>query len=184
MGSTPAVAHEDAWRIVTDLVLDGISSHHTRRAYSQALEEFLVWFRDEPNRQFNKATVQKYLAELETKGLAPSSINVRPAAIRSLSLEASDDGRLDAELAAGIARAKGAKRSAVLLGHWLTAEQTKQPLAAPDLTSFKGKHDRAAFSLLPGGGLRRSEVAALDVAQMQKWDGWWFPGWSCSVDNT
>jgi hypothetical protein len=62
---------QDDWRIITSLVLDGISSNHTRRAYSQALEEFLVWFRDDVNREFNKATVQKYRTELSAKGLAP-----------------------------------------------------------------------------------------------------------------
>ena len=89
MASTGLVVRKDEWESVTELVLAGISSCHTRRAYSQALEEFLIWFRDEPNRQFNKATVQKYRSELETKGLAPSSINVRLSAIRRLALEAS-----------------------------------------------------------------------------------------------
>jgi hypothetical protein len=37
MGSTGIAVREDDWKIVTDLVLDGISSPHTRRAYSQAL---------------------------------------------------------------------------------------------------------------------------------------------------
>src|ERR1044072_2138986 len=81
----------DGWRLVTSLVLDGISSRHTRRAYSQALDEFLVWFRDDPGRTFNKATVQRYRTELEMKGLASSSINVRLSAIRRLALEAADN---------------------------------------------------------------------------------------------
>jgi hypothetical protein len=87
MGSIPVIASEtegrrnsDSWKTITSLVLDGLSSPHTRRAYSQALDEFLIWFHDDPGRQFNKATVQKYRAELETKGLARSSINVRLSA--------------------------------------------------------------------------------------------------------
>jgi hypothetical protein len=76
------------------VVLDGISSPHTRRAYSQALEEFFIWFQDEPGRQFHKATVQKYRVELQNKGLAPSSINVRLSSIRRLALEAADHGLL------------------------------------------------------------------------------------------
>src|SRR5580704_12358023 len=48
----------DAWKIVSALVLEGISSTHIRRSYSQALDEFLIWFLDEPGRHFNKATVQ------------------------------------------------------------------------------------------------------------------------------
>src|ERR1700694_2701010 len=79
------------WTFITSLVLDGITSRHTHRAYSQALEEFLIWFHDAPAREFNKATVQ-YRTELEIKGLAPSSINVRLSAIRRLALEAADNG--------------------------------------------------------------------------------------------
>lgn len=41
------------WNAVAALVLDGISSKHTRRAYEQALEEFFIWFQNEPGRQFN-----------------------------------------------------------------------------------------------------------------------------------
>ncbi len=118
--------HETAWQMITELVLDGIASPHTRRAYSQALEEFLIWFHDEPGRVFNKATVQRYRAELETKGLAPSSINVRLSAIRRMAIEAADNGLMPPELAAGIARAKGAKRCGVRLGRWLTAEQKEE----------------------------------------------------------
>ena len=173
MASTGLAVREEKWKVVTDLVLDGISSRHTRRAYAQALDEFLIWFCDEPNRQFNKATVQKYRTELETKGLAPSSINVRLSAIRRLALEASDNGRLDPELAAGIARAKGAKRSGVRLGHWLTAEQAQALLAAPDLSTLKGVRDCALLGLLLGAGLRRSEVAALDLAHIQQRDDRW-----------
>ena len=163
----------DIWRIVTSLVLDGISSRHTRRAYSQALDEFLIWFRDEPGRLFNKATVQKYRTELETKGLAPSSINVRLSAIRRLALEASDDGLMAPELAAGVARAKGAKRSGVRLGHWLTVEKAEQLLALPDLTTLKGIRDSAVLATLLGAGLRRSELAGLDGNQIQQRDRRW-----------
>jgi hypothetical protein len=65
MGSIAVIVSEtegrrsnDGWKIITSLVLDGLSSPHTRRAYSQALDEFLIWFHDDPGRQFNKATVK------------------------------------------------------------------------------------------------------------------------------
>jgi len=164
---------QDGWKIVTSLVLDGISSRHTRRAYSQALDEFLIWFLDKPGRPFNKATVQEYRTELETKGLAPSSVNVRLCAIRRLALEATDNLLLAPELAAGIARVKGAKQSGVRLGHWLTAEQAERLLAIPDLTTVKGLRDSAALALLVGAGLRRSELASLNCAHMQEREGRW-----------
>ena len=164
---------EEVWNIVTSLVLDGLSSVHTRRAYAQALEEFLIWFRDEPGRTFNKAAVQKYRAELETKGLAASSINVRLSAIRRFAVEVSDNGLLPPEVATGIARAKGAKRSGVRLGRWLTADQVGQLLATPDLNTLKGLRDHALLAFLIGAGLRRSEIAALDCTHIQQRDGRW-----------
>src|SRR6185369_5679538 len=180
MGSTAVIVSEagerqsnDAWRIITSLVLDGISSRHTRRAYSQALDEFLIWFRDDPGREFNKAAVQKYRAELEIKGLAPSSINVRLSAIRRLALEAADNGVMAPELAAGIARARGAKRGGVRLGHWLTVEQAEQFLALPDLKTLKGNRDVAVLAILLGAGLRRSELTSLDCEHLQERDGRW-----------
>ena len=180
MGPTAILASEPrkrwsdgAWAIITALVLDGLSSRHTRRAYSQALDEFLIWFRDETGREFNKAAVQKYRAELEIKGLAPSSINVRLSAIRRLALEAADNGLMAPELAAGISRAKGAKRSGLHLGHWLTAEQAERLLESPDLKTLKGVRDRAAMAVLIGAGLRRSELAALDLEHFQHRNGRW-----------
>ena len=163
----------DIWQAITALVLDGIASQNTRRAYSQALEEFLIWFRDEPGREFNKAAVQKYRTELQMKGLAPASINVRLSAIRRLAYEAADNGLIAPELAASIARAKGAKRAGVRLGHWLTAAQAEQLLAAPDRGTLKGLRDAAVLSLLLGAGLRRSEVARLTLEQIQLREGRW-----------
>jgi site-specific recombinase XerD len=180
MGSTAVIVSKaggrqtnDAWRLITALVLDGISSRHTRRAYSQALDEFLIWFRDEPGREFNKAAVQKYFAELEIKGLAPSSINVRLSAIRRLALEAADNGVMAPDIAAGIARAKGARRGGVRLGHWLTGEQAEQLLAVPDSSTLKGIRDGAVLAILLGAGLRRSELTSLDCRHVQERDGRW-----------
>jgi site-specific recombinase XerC len=164
---------DEDWNLITSLVLDGIASPHTRRAYSQALEEFLIWFRDVPEREFNKATVQKYRTELETKGLAPSSVNVRLSAIRRLAVEAADNGFLAPELAAGIARAKGVKRAGVRLGQWLSSERAQQLLDLPDRTTLKGTRDHAILALLLGAGLRRSELAALDFDQIQQREGRW-----------
>ena len=164
--------HDD-WSLVTSLVLDGIGSRHTRRAYSQALEEFLIWFRDSPGREFNKATVQKYRTELQTKGLAPSSINVRLSAIRRLALEAADNGFIAPELAAGVARAKGVRRAGVRIGQWLSSEDAPRLLNLPNVATLKGARDRAVIALLLGAGLRRSELSTLDLSQIQQREGRW-----------
>jgi site-specific recombinase XerC len=110
---------------------------------------------------------------LEVKGLAPSSINVRLSAIRRLALEAADNGVMAPELAAGVARAKGAKRGGVRLGHWLTVEQAEQFLTLPNLQTLKGNRDGAVLAILLGAGLRRSELTSLDCEHVQQRDGRW-----------
>ena len=81
MGSTVVVVSNargrqsnDDWRIITSLVLDGISSRHTRRAYSQALDEFLIWFRDDPEREFNKAAVKSTVRSWKSKAWRPPAL--------------------------------------------------------------------------------------------------------------
>lgn len=173
MSGNPYEPRRPSLALITSLVLDGIASPHTRRAYAQALEEFLIWFQADPVRVFNKAAVQSYRTELQDEGLAPSSINVRLAAIRRLAAEATDNGLLNPDLAAGIARAKGAKRSGTRLGRWLSVAQAESLLSMPDPATVKGIRDRAVIALLIGAGLRRSELAALDLEHVQEREGRW-----------
>ena len=60
---------------------------------------------------------------LESRNLAPGTINLRLGAVRRLAYEAADCGLLSPDLAAGIRRVKGVKKLGVRLGNWLTAEQ-------------------------------------------------------------
>jgi hypothetical protein len=57
------------------------------------LEDFVRRAKEEgQGTAFGKALVQRYRSVLEEKGLAPSSINVRLAALRKLATEAADNG--------------------------------------------------------------------------------------------
>jgi len=150
------------------LVLDSLSSLHSRRAYGRALEDFLRWYRMELRPPFSKAVVQAYRAWLEKSGLAPATINVRLAAIRKLAAEAADNGLLAAELAAAIARVRGARRLGVRAGNWLTREQARRLLEAPQPGTLKGRRDRTILALLIACGLRRSEIVGLTVGQIQQ----------------
>src|SRR5580765_7486917 len=73
-------------------------------------EQFIGWYCSEPRLSFNRTVILRYRFFLEQKNLAPSTINVRLAAVRRLAYEASDTGLLNPDLAAGIRRVKGAKR--------------------------------------------------------------------------
>src|SRR6202034_4100529 len=102
-----------------------------------------------------------------------STINLRLAAVRRLAFEAADTGLLSPELAAGIQRVKGAKKVGVRLGNWMTVEQCKGLLQAPNVTTVKGRRDRAVLAILIGCGLRRAEVAKLQLRDFQQRDAHW-----------
>src|SRR5438128_11940547 len=98
-------------------VLDSLRSSESQRGYRHSIDEFIAWYCSEPRLSFNKTVVTRYRIHLETRRLAPGTINVRLAAVRRLAFEAADAGLLSPELAAGIRRVKGAKRLCVSLGN-------------------------------------------------------------------
>lgn len=106
-------------------VLNTLGSPASKRAYEFAIDDFVNWYCSEPRLAFSKRVVLRYRIELESRHLAPATINLRLAAVRRLAFEAADTGLLSPELAAGIRRVKGAKRVGVRLENWLTAEQSR-----------------------------------------------------------
>jgi len=123
-------------------VLNSLSCLDAQRGYRHAIEEFVDWYCSEPRLSFNKAVVLRYRMHLESRKLAPGTINLRLGAVRRLAYEAADCGLLSADLTAGIRRVKGVKKLGVRLGNWLTAEQGQALWQAPDNQRLKGKRDR------------------------------------------
>lgn len=155
------------------MVLDGLPSEHSRRAYERALVDFFHWHRGVGRPQLNKSVVQRYAAGLREAGMAASSINQRLSAIRKLALEAADNGALDPQTANGIRAVKGARREGRRTGNWLTREEAQGWLGAPDRRTMRGRRDRALLAVLIGCGLRRSEAAGLTFEHVQQRDGRW-----------
>jgi site-specific recombinase XerD len=155
------------------MVLDGLPSEHSRRAYERALVDFFLWHKGRGRPQLNKAVVQSYTAELRKDGMSSSSINQRLSAIRKLAAEAADNGALDPQIASGIRAVKGASQEGRRTGNWLTREQAQAWLNAPDPRSLKGSRDRALLAVLIGCGLRRAEAANLSFDHIQQRDGRW-----------
>ncbi|PYV29850.1 MAG: integrase, partial [Acidobacteria bacterium] len=115
----------------------------------------------------------RYRIYLEQKQCAPTTINLRLAAVRRVAYEAADSGLLSPELAAGIRRVRGARRLGVRVGNWLTAEQGKRLLAATGRDSLLGKRNYAMLSMLIGCGLRRCELLSLHVDSIQLREEHW-----------
>ena len=57
------------------------------------------------------------------------------------------------------------------MGNWLTRDQAKEFLRVPDRSTLKGKRHYAVLALLIGCALRRRELAALDIADVQQREG-------------
>lgn len=129
-------------------VLNGLSSAEAQRGYRHAIDEFVDWYCSEPRLAFNRVVVLRYRSHLESRELAPGTINLRLGAVRRLAYEAADCGLLSSDLAAGIRRVKGMKKIGVRLGNWLTAEQARSLWQAPGTQRLKGKRDRALLALL------------------------------------
>lgn len=170
-GGLPARA--DQLTPIVDLVADGLTSTHSKRAYRRALQEFLTWHDDQSRPGFTKATVNRYRAHLVEAGRGAATVNQALSAIRRLAVEAADNGLLDPQTAAAVGRVEGVKQEGRRAGNWLTKDQAQHLLDTPDCSTLKGLRDRALLAVLLGGGLRRFEAAALTFEHVQQRDGRW-----------
>lgn len=167
------INHPDDPKAIIQLVLDGLTSAHSKRSYEKALSDFLDWYQAQGKPGLTKALVQRYKAVLQESGLAPSSVNQRMSAIRKLAQEAADNGIIDQTIANGVSRVKGVKQQGVRSGNWLTKEQAQELINSPDTNTLKGLRDRAILGVMIGAGLRRSEVIILSLEDIQQREGRW-----------
>jgi integrase len=154
------------------MVLKAVVSPHTRRNYAKALDELFA-FSERKQQPLSRALLMKYRAAMLERNLSPSTINVRLSAVRKLIGEAKRNGILDAEQAAQIADIPNIRQQGTRLGNWLTRDQAKELLTVPDRAILKGKRDAAILALLVGCALRRAELAALTIEDIQQREGRW-----------
>jgi len=152
-------------------VLNSLTASSSRRVYQYAMEQFIAWYCSEPRLAFNRIVVVRYRTHLESRGLAANTINQQLAAVRRLAHEAADSGLLSPELAAGIGRVKGVKQIGFRSGNWLIADQCRNVLAHACGHSVRSKRDYAMLAMLLGCGLRRSELVALELDDIQTRQG-------------
>ena len=120
-------------------VLNTLTSKSGQRTYDHAITEFVEWYCSEPRLAFNRTVVLRYRISLEQRRFAPSTINLRLAAVRRIACEAADSGLLSPELAAGIRRVKGVRRLGVRL-------ETGSPLSKESDFWRQEKRTRCAVS--------------------------------------
>ena len=72
------------------VVLNSLTSPDAQRGYRHAIDEFVDWYCSEPRLAFNRIVVLRYRSHLESRQLAPGTINLRLGAVRRLAYEAAD----------------------------------------------------------------------------------------------
>lgn len=158
---------------IIEMVVDGLPSENSRRAYRRHLEEFFAWHAAENRPELNKALINRYVKHLRELKLSSASINQKLSAIRKLATEAEDNDLLDARLANGIRAVKGVPFRGRRTGNWLSREEAQKWLDAPDARTLKGVRDRALLAVLIGCGLRRAEAAILSFSHIEQREGRW-----------
>jgi len=146
-----------------------LDNPRTRRAYQADLNEFMGFVGIQIPEQFRGITRAHVLAwrqALEQRGLNGASIRRKLAALSSLYEYLCDRQAVTHN------PVKGVKRPAVDTYEGKTPAlsdgQARLLLDAPDPTTGKGKRDRAILAVLLYHGLRRAELCALDVGDVQE----------------
>ncbi len=150
------------------MVLGSVAARTSKLAYGHAID---LLFRVARGRPLTRAVLMEFRAAME--GPAPSTANVRLSAVRQLVGEARHNRYLGAEEAATLTDVPNLRGSGTRLGNWLTREQTRELLAVPDRSTLKGKRDYSILAVLLGCGLRRAELASLDVEILQLRESRW-----------
>ncbi len=104
------------------MVLDAVTSAHTRRNYANALDDL---FRFSARRPLTRALLQEWKAPMGS--LSASTVNVRLSAVRKLVQESRHNGLLSAEAASTLTDVPNVRQQGTRLGNWLTKEQAPSP---------------------------------------------------------
>lgn len=148
-------------------------SPQTVRAYGSDLRYFVEGMRealgvDDPTlAQIGAAEVRGFVASMHRRKYARRSIGRRLAAVKSLMKYAVATGLLDANPAALVVAPKPEKRLPTVLSR----AEVEALLDLPDRTTTEGRRDAALLELLYSAGLRRAELCALRLGDLDLHDG-------------
>jgi len=145
-----------------------LDNPRTRRAYQSDLREFMAFVgirSPHEFRQVNRSHVLAWRTSLEQRGLQGASTRRKLAALSSLFEYLCDSHAVTQNPVKGVKRPRvdtyEGKTPALADG------QARHLLDAPDASTVKGKRDRAMLAVLLYHGLRRAELCALDVGDLQ-----------------
>jgi len=159
--------------VLVRVVLNSLPSPLSKRVYNMAIRDFLQYWQTNGRPVMDKLFLQTYIAFMQDIGVGEASINLRLAAIRKLTREASELQIWPDTVAAAFASVKNIPQRGKRTGNWLSLEQAQQLINAPDISTPIGLRNRAILATLLGCGLRRLELVNLSLNQLQLRDDRW-----------
>jgi integrase/recombinase XerC len=152
-------------RYINYLEAERNASPYTVRNYTTDLLDFFNFLRTRgisSLKEVEKLTLRDYLAHLMKQGFVKASIARKLSAIRSFYRYLLREQMVSTSPVATTSSPKLDKR----LPSFLTLEEIRQLLEAPDLSTPQGQRDRALLELLYASGLRVSELVQLDLERV------------------
>ena len=161
------MAHAAKNKNILDLFTDYLeaekhASVYTVRNYRNDLKHFFSFLRQKnitSLRDVDRPLIRAFMADLIAEGKAKASIARTLSAIRSFYRYLMREEFISASPAGNTASPKLDRR----LPTFLTPEEVKRLIEAPDIATPLGQRDRAILELLYASGLRVSELVGLDV---------------------
>ena len=137
------------------------ASEHTLRAYRADLIEFAAWCaarQIELVEQVSPRTVRGFLAHLDERSLARTTVQRKLSSVRSFFKHLVREGRITTHPALGLRQ----RRSARHLPGCLEISEIEALLDTPDLSKATGRRDRAILEFMYSAGTRAAETVGLE----------------------
>ena len=152
-------------RFIHYLAVERGLAQNTLDSYQRDLNnytEFLTRSNIRDLNQTRRANIIAYLADLQRKGRATSTISRNLASLRSFYGFLIRDGLIDSDPTTNLESPKIEKR----LPKVLTVQEVEALLEGPDLGDVCGLRDKAMLELLYATGIRVSELVALNLSDV------------------
>jgi integrase/recombinase XerC len=152
-------------RYIKYLIAERNASPHTVSNYRREIAQFMVFAQTKGVNTWADVTpalLRQWLASLHAAGYVKASVVRRISELRSFYAYLCRHDLVAANPVQAISAPKLPQR----LPRPLTREEIDALLAAPDVSTPQGQRDRAMLELLYAGGLRVSELLALDLGQV------------------
>lgn len=141
-------------------------SPRTIQSYASDLRGLLAYLEEDGAsvraEGIRKQALRRYLWFESSRGLRPSSLARKKAALRAFFRYLTVSGRLEVDPTSGLRTPKAPKRLPTVA----PAAALDRMMELPDLAKESGRRDRTILELLYGGGLRLGELVGLRVADV------------------